>query len=97
MGNMKKFEPELFQKKLIKRISSKTHHLICPYCGYEKFTTTKSLAAILTGEEINNLTIGSYIPSGMLICEKCGHIEFFALGVLGMNDNQQNEKKQNND
>ena len=94
---MKKFDPELFQKKLIERIGSKTHLLVCPYCGCEKFTTTISLAAILIGEEIDNLSIGPCIPSGMLICEQCGRIEFFALGALGMNENKQNENNQTND
>ena len=90
---MTKFEPELFKKTLIERINNKIRHLVCPYCGGEKFTTTKSLAAILIGEEIENLSLNSYVPSGMLICEKCGHIEFFALGALGMIENKQNEDK----
>ena len=94
---MKKFEPELFKKKLIERIRDKTHHLICPYCGGEKFTTTKSLAAVLTGEEVDQLSLGSYIPAGMLICEQCGHIEFFALGALEMNDNKDTENKKNDE
>ena len=41
-------------------------------------------AAILIGEDMSSINIGPHIPSGMIICEYCGHIDFFALGVLGL-------------
>lgn len=56
----------------------------CPYCGGVKFTTTNQLATILTGDDTDSVNIGPSIPSGMIICEECGHIEFFALGALGL-------------
>ena len=56
----------------------------CPYCGATKFTTMDQYATILIGTELGNINLGPSVPSGMLICEKCGHIEFFALGVLGL-------------
>lgn len=56
----------------------------CPYCGNNQFTTTDSMATILIGKNIKGINLGPSIPSGMVICTKCGHIEFFALGALGL-------------
>ncbi len=56
----------------------------CPYCGGQKFTTTDKLASIIIGDDKKSLNLGPSIPSGMLICTNCGHIEFFALGSLGL-------------
>ena len=56
----------------------------CPYCGGEKFTTTQSFATILIGDDSKNISLGPNIPAGMIVCENCGHIEFFAMGSLGL-------------
>ena len=56
----------------------------CPICGKRSFTTTDKVAAILIGDDTQSLSLGPNIPSGMLICENCGHISFFALGILGL-------------
>ena len=39
---------------------------------------------ILIAEDTKNINLGPNIPAGMVICEKCGHIEFFAMGPLGL-------------
>ena len=80
---MDKYEPQKFIDELIKRKRQQTP-LKCPFCGHDKFTTTNSLASVLIGKDLNGVSLGPTIPSGMLICENCGHIEFFALGVLGL-------------
>ena len=56
----------------------------CPFCGSKNFTATDSLAAIMISQDRDNLSLGPCIPSGMLICTNCGHIDFFSLGVLGL-------------
>lgn len=85
---MSKYNPSIFidaiKKKMINGLPP------CPYCGGKKFTTTENVAEILIGDDISNLSLGSHIPSGMLICEKCGHIEFFALGALGLMEEKPN-------
>ena len=84
---MKDYEPKEFLNALDERIIKKP--IKCPYCGGRKFTSTDSSAAILISKKVSGLSVSSveaYIPSGMLICENCGHMEFFALGSLGLND-----------
>lgn len=60
----------------------------CPFCGGRKFTSTDKCATILIGDDIDEISFGQTIPSGMVICENCGHIDFFALGSLGFLKNK---------
>lgn len=80
---MKQYEPRAFIENLNSRIQ-KQHGLICPFCGGDRFTTTENMATILVGQDFGNINIGPTVPAGMVICEKCGHVDFFALGVLGL-------------
>lgn len=80
---MNKYEPIKFISKLGEKVKGRDIPN-CPYCGGEKFTTTEKFATILIGEDLENVNLGPSIPTGMLICENCGHVEFFALGSLGM-------------
>lgn len=56
----------------------------CPYCGGKKFTTTRNFATILIGDDTKNISLGPNIPAGIVVCENCGHMEFFAMGSLGL-------------
>ena len=95
---MKTYDPNQFIEALMKRINNHSMPK-CPYCGGNNFTTTDSIATILISKETQNVTLGPFIPSGMVICQKCGHIEFFALGPLefiteeGENKDGQQKKK----
>lgn len=77
------YNPNEFIESLLKRIN-KDNIPACPYCGGNQFTTTESFASILIGKNLDSVNIGPTIPAGMMICEKCGHIDFFALGVHEM-------------
>ena len=78
-----KYDPGLFVAAIESRINN-SRVPQCRYCGGNKFTTTDSMASVLIGKDLNAISIGPSIPSGMIVCEKCGHIEFFALGALGL-------------
>jgi len=80
---MIKYEP----KEFISALGNKLHNQNvppCQYCGGNKFTSTDKFATILISDDHSGITLGPNIPSGMIICENCGHIEFFALGSLGL-------------
>ena len=62
-----------------------------PYCGGQKFTTTQNFATFLIAEDTQNINLGPNIPAGMVVCEKCGHIEFFAMGPLGLLNTEEND------
>ena len=56
----------------------------CAFCGSTKFGTSGSVANILIGEDLDSINIGPRVPCGVIVCKNCGHIDFFALGVLGL-------------
>lgn len=56
----------------------------CPFCGGREFTSVKEFASITVNDNYEGIRIGTSIPAGIVICKKCGHIDLFALGALGL-------------
>lgn len=83
---MRKFESKEFLAAMDKHTNGRGVPS-CSYCGGSKFTTTSKVAKIIIDENIDGISIGPIIPTGVLVCEGCGHIEFFALGTLGLLNN----------
>lgn len=79
---MSQYNPQEFINALIRKAPGK--QLVCPYCQGTHFTSTEDFATILIGKDLSSIHLGSSIPSGMAICQTCGHIDFFALGALGL-------------
>ena len=80
---MNNYNPNKFIEKLNEKMNGRNFP-VCPYCGGQKFTSTDSAASVLIGKDLSSISIGPSIPAGIVICEKCGHIELFALGALGL-------------
>lgn len=80
---MKKYNNQDFLKAITQKMGGNRVPQ-CPYCGGQKFTTPEQFASIIIGEDLSGINLGPNIPAGMVICEKCGHIEFFALGLMGL-------------
>lgn len=70
--------------RFIEEINKKAKHLSCPFCGCNNFTTTESMAKIIIDKDFKAMDLGTTIPAGMIVCTNCGHMEFFALGSLGL-------------
>lgn len=79
---MSKYDPQNFINALNEKTNGK--HLVCPYCGGKQFTTTEDFASILISKELSGLSLGPNIPAGMIVCQNCGHMDFFALGALNL-------------
>ena len=80
--NTKKYNPQDFIDALKRKTGPNIRQ--CPFCHGNRFTSTEQLASILIGDNIEHLSLGPSIPTGMIICQNCGHIDFFALGALGL-------------
>lgn len=91
---MSKYNPNEFIAALVKKMNGREIPS-CPYCGEKKFTTTQSFATILIGEDKKNINLGPNIPAGMVICENCGHMEFFAMGALGLLNTEEHDGDSN--
>ena len=98
---MNKFDSNEFLSALDKRLKGKEIP-VCPYCKGKKFTTVGQYANIVVNDGFEGLELGTTIPAGMIVCENCGHIEFFALGALGLlkgkddNDEERKEHEEHN-
>ena len=80
---MSKYSPNKFIAALEQKINGHAFPA-CPSGGAQQVTTTQRIATILIAADTKNINLGPNIPAGMVICEKCGHIEFFAMGPLGL-------------
>lgn len=78
---MTKYNSEDFISALQKKIKK---DFTCPFCGCNHFSGTEYFATILTGSDLSSINIGTSVPSGIIICENCGHMDFFALGAFGL-------------
>ena len=56
----------------------------CPFCGGSNYTTPEQVATVPVGLTFNGLSVGQTAPCAMIVCTKCGHVDYFALGMLGI-------------
>lgn len=56
----------------------------CPCCGGREFHSGPQYTPLLVSETIGRVQLTRSMPAGTVVCKKCGHIEFFALGALGL-------------
>lgn len=85
-----KFNPDEFITKISEKLVN--HKMpACPCCGGEHFTTTENYIAHIASNDLANVNMNVHVPAGMIICENCGHIEFFALGALGLLNKKEGE------
>lgn len=57
---------------------------VCPCCGGKHFSVQSDIATITVTKEMKTIQLGTYIPSAVVVCTNCGNIQFFALNVLGV-------------
>lgn len=72
-----------FISKLTERIGNKPIPA-CPICGNRQFSTVDQFATLAACSQFNNLAKSDITPCAMVICTNCGHIDYFALGMLGL-------------
>lgn len=79
---MNNFDQRKFLEELNKIRKNKIPN--CSFCGGNSFTIPEEICSVILSKSLNSMQLGVSMPSGMLICSRCGHIEFFALGALGL-------------
>ena len=71
-------------KTLRERISTKNKQLVCPVCSYEKFFSAQGYTSRSQNYKKDQLGPSAMkIPSITVICNNCGYILDFSLGILG--------------
>ena len=74
----------------------------CPFCSGSNYTTPEQVGTIPVGRSFAGLSVGQTVPCAMIVCTKCGHVDYFALGMLGLlpsgdKEGEQNEQANSND
>ena len=77
-----KYNPNEFITKITTKVNIKDYK--CPFCGGTNFTTPENYSTLPVSTELDNVVLGPHIPAGTIICQNCGHIDFFALKVLNI-------------
>lgn len=83
--------------QIIQELSKRTGRISCPICHHEQFTIVDGYFVDTVQDELKNLQLGGRtLPSVMIVCNKCGYIARFALGVLGLMDDHSSEEVPSN-
>lgn len=83
------------KKQIINALSQRVGSFVCPICHQSKYTFVDGYTVDAVREDYKAILLGGrLIPSVMLVCNNCGHIDRFSLGVLGLLE--QGEQQQEN-
>ena len=73
------------RNKIIKALTQRVSDFVCPFCHQAKYTFIEAYSVEPVQNDYKGLQIGSkMLPSVMLVCGNCGHVDKFSLGVLGL-------------
>lgn len=85
-----KYSSDEFKNALLKKLNNKLPK--CTMCGNDKYILSEDFTSLFSQNDLKSISIGKYVPAGVIICRNCGHIELFALGMLGLNLNIRQEE-----
>lgn len=86
------------KRQIADALSKRLGKLVCPMCLQSRYTLIDGYVSEPVQEDYKKVVLGGrMIPSVMLVCNNCGHIDRFALGVLGLmeGENTENNKEGN--
>ena len=88
---MKEYDGKAFVNAVTKKTNG-FNMAKCPFSGGNQFTTPEEFGSIIIGKDLHSINLGPSVPVGMIICQNCGHIDFFSLGILGLINNEEDNK-----
>ena len=82
------------KKQIIDVLSRRVSGFACPICHQAKYSLIGGYSVDTVQKDYKGMEIGGImIPSVILVCGNCGHIDKFSLGVLGLMEVEDNAKK----
>ncbi len=75
-------DKELTQKAIAKLQELGIGNFVCPICQGRSFNMPPHIATVLVTDMLGAVKVGDHIPAAVIVCNKCGHMDFFALTVL---------------
>ena len=74
-----------FKDKVLARLQERSVRAICEACGRTNWSVVDQAVSVLITDLGGPFTIPPpQIPSAGLVCNNCGYVRLFALGVLGL-------------
>lgn len=84
------------KRQIANALSIRTGNIVCPICHQSRYTLLDGYFVNVIQDKYQGMQLGGrLLPSVMLVCNNCGHLENFALGVLGLMEAE--EKKEGED
>lgn len=84
------------KRQIANALGKRIGNIVCPICHQSKYTLLDGYFVDVIQDKYQSIQLGGRIlPSVMLVCNNCGHLESFSLGVLGlMESEEKNEGKE---
>ena len=86
------------KKEIIVAINQRIGKLECPICHLSEYTFLDGYFVDAVQDNYRSMRLGGrMLPSVVLVCNHCGHIDKFSLGVLGLlSKNEESKNSTNN-
>jgi hypothetical protein len=82
-----------FKDKLLAALSKRGINPLCECCGKNDWTVIDQAVSVQITDLSGNLRIPApQVPSAGLVCNNCGNIRLFALGVLNLLPKEEDKK-----
>jgi hypothetical protein len=81
------------KRQIVKALTLRVGNFVCPICHQSQYTFVDGYTVDPVQEDYKAVQLGGrLIPSVMLVCNHCGHIDRFSLGVLGLMEKEENKQ-----
>lgn len=75
------------KRQVANALAMRTGNIVCPICRQSKYTLLDGYFVDVIQDKYQGMQLGGrLLPSVILVCNNCGHLESFSLGVLGLLD-----------
>lgn len=83
---------------IVAALEQRVGKLECPICHQSKYTFLDGYFIDVVQEDYKTVKLGGrMLPMVVLVCNQCGHIDKFSLGVLGFLESNEELKKPSSD
>lgn len=73
------------KRQIANALSIRIGNIVCPICHQSRYTLLDGYFVDVIQDKYQGMQLGGrLLPSVMLVCNNCGHLESFSLGVLGL-------------
>lgn len=77
------------KKQIAKALTERIGAIVCPICRHSQYTLLDGYFASSLQNGYKGIEMGGRVlPSVMIVCNHCGHLDNFSLGVLGLMENE---------